>query len=168
MLALLLLVAEGVLLRSHSQVRTGKSIDAVIDVLGKMLKDFSDMASEDKENWEKYSKWSADEEVDRRSFIQNQEGVVMSSTAMLNANKQQVQTLTGQIADLTSEIAETESSINELVKLRQEEHKAHEEEVSDLSKTIEAVNKATEVLEGHYAASASMAEIKQEVTLCLF
>ena len=62
MLALLLLVAEGVLLRSHSQVRTGKSIDAVIDVLGKMLKDFSDMASEDKENWEKYSKWSADED----------------------------------------------------------------------------------------------------------
>ena len=90
MLALLLLVAEGVLLRSHSQVRTGKSIDAVIDVLGKMLKDFSDMASEDKENWEKYSKWSADEETDRRSFIQNQEGVVMSATAMLNANKQQV------------------------------------------------------------------------------
>merc|ERR1719287_233855 len=86
---------------------------------------------------------------------------------MLNANKQQVQTLTGQIADLTSEIAETETSINELVKLRQEEHKAHEEEVTDLSKTIEAVNKATEVLEGHYAASASMAEIKQEVTQAL-
>merc|ERR1719207_325217 len=91
----------------------------------------------------------------------------MSATAMLNANKQQVQTLTGQIADLTSEIAETETSINELVKLRQEEHKAHEEEVGDLSKTIEAVNKATEVLEGHYAASASMAEIKQEVTQAL-
>merc|ERR1719194_195331 len=44
---------------------------------------------------------------------------------------------------------------------------AHEEEVGDLSKTIEAVNKATEVLEGHYAASASMAEIKQEVTQAL-
>jgi sugar-specific transcriptional regulator TrmB len=122
----LLLVAEAVLLRSNSQVRAGKSIDAVIDVLGKMLKDFNDMAAEDKDNWEKYSKWSADEETDRRSFIQNQEGVVMSATAMLNANKQQVQTLTGQIADLTSEIAETQSSINELVKLRQEEHKTHE------------------------------------------
>ena len=47
-------------------------------------------------------------------------------------------------------------------------HKAHQEEVADLTHTIEAVNKATEVLEGHYAASASMAEIKQEVTLCLF
>jgi chromosome segregation ATPase len=163
----LLLVAEAVLLRSNSQVRAGKSIDAVIDVLGKMLKDFNDMAAEDKDNWEKYSKWSADEETDRRSFIQNQEGVIMSATAMLNANKQQVQTLTGQIADLTSEIAETQSSINELVKLRQEEHKTHEEEVTDLSKTIEAVNKATEVLEGHYAAGASMAEIKQEVTQAL-
>merc|ERR1719326_45750 len=91
----------------------------------------------------------------------------MQSTAMLNANKQQVQTLTGQIADLTSEIAETESSINELVKLRQEEHKAHEEEVADLSKTIGAINKAVEVLEGHYASGLSMEEIKQEVNSAL-
>merc|ERR1719207_500025 len=91
----------------------------------------------------------------------------MSSTAALNENKQQVQTLTAQIADLTSEIAETTASLKELIHLRQEEHKAHEEEVADLTHTIEAVNKATEVLEGHYAAGASMAAIKQEVTQAL-
>merc|ERR1719305_709336 len=58
-------------------------------------------------------------------------------------------------------------NINELVKLRQEEHQAHEEELADLRHTIEAVNKATEVLEGHYAAAGSLAEIKQEVTQAL-
>merc|ERR1719305_313138 len=58
-------------------------------------------------------------------------------------------------------------NINELVKLRQEEHQAHEEELADLTHTIEAVNKATEVLEGHYAAAGSLTEIKQEVTQAL-
>merc|ERR1719379_2069483 len=132
-----------------------------------MLIDFNTQATEDKKNWEDYSKWSADEETDRRAFIQEQEGVVMSSTAQLNANKQQVQTLTAQIADLESEIAEMTASIKELVRLRQEEHQAHEEELADLTHTIEAVNKATEVLEGHYAAAGSLTEIKQEVTQAL-
>ena len=35
-------------------------------------------------------RWNDGEEKDRNSFIQEQEGVVMSSTAQLNANKQQV------------------------------------------------------------------------------
>merc|ERR1719453_1095983 len=143
------------------------SIDDVIGVLKQMLIDFNTQATEDKKNWEDYSKWSSEEETDRNSFIQEQEGVIMSSTAQLNANKQQVQTLTAQIADLESEIAEMTASINELVKFRQEEHQAHEEELADLTHTIEAVNKATEVLEGHYAAAASLTEIKQEVTQAL-
>merc|ERR1719453_1990023 len=150
-------VAEGV----------SASIDDVIGVLKQMLIDFNTQATEDKKNWEEYSKWSTDEETDRNAFIQEQEGVIMSSTAQLNANKQQVQTLTAQIADLESEIAEMTASINELVKLRQEEHQAHEEELADLTHTIEAVNKATEVLEGHYAAAGSLTEIKQEVTQAL-
>merc|ERR1719247_1827746 len=150
------------------EMSTRSGIDQVIGVLKEMLIDFNTQATDDKHNWEEYSKWSDDEETDRNSFIQEQEGVVMSSTAALNANKQQVQTLTAQIADLTSEIAETTASLEELIHLRQEEHKAHEEEVADLTHTIDAVNKATEVLEGHYAASgASMSEIKEQVTKAL-
>merc|ERR1719335_2197637 len=91
----------------------------------------------------------------------------MSSTAQLRQEEHQAQTLTAQISDLESEIAEMTASINELVKLRQEEHQAHEEELADLTHTIEAVNKATEVLEGHYAAAGSLTEIKQEVTQAL-
>merc|ERR1719473_578416 len=102
------------------------------------------------------------------AFIQEQEGVVMSSTAQLNANKEQEQTLTGQLAELASEIAEIEKSIAELVQLRADEHKAHQEDIADLTKTIEATNKAVEVLEGHYAAtSAQMVEIKQQITSAL-
>merc|ERR1719421_2230734 len=170
-LALLLVLADCALLsrRSADQSKTkvGSGIDQVIGVLKKMLLDFATQSAEDKKNWEDYSKWSDDEEKDRNQFIQEQEGVVMTSTAQLNANKQQVQTLTADIADLTSEIAELTASIQELVHLRQEENKAHEEEVADLTHTIEAVNKATEVLEGHYAAAGSLSEIKAEVTKAL-
>merc|ERR1719371_28324 len=166
--ALVALACESLLSRrSKMTAGVSASIDDVIGVLKKMLIDFNTQATEDKKNWEDYSKWSADEETDRRAFIQEQEGVVMSSTAALNANKQQVQTLTAQIADLTSEIAETTASLEELIHLRQEEHKAHEEEVADLTHTIDAVNKATEVLEGHYAANGALAEIKQQVTQAL-
>jgi hypothetical protein len=176
-LVYLLVLADSALLSRRSvsaghatasqEMAAKASIDQVIDVLKNMMKDFDKQASEDKQNWEDYSKWSDDEEKDRNSFIQEQEGVVMSSTAQLNANKQSVQTLTQQIADLTAEISETTASLQELIHLRQEEHKAHEEEVADLTHTIEAVNKATEVLEGHYAAAGSLAEIKQQVTQAL-
>merc|ERR1719301_152782 len=48
--------------------------------------------------------------------------------------------------------------------LRREEHGQHEAELSDLTKTIEAVNKAIEILEGHYAANeATLSEIKKRV-----
>jgi len=167
--ALFAFACEASLLSRRSKATAGvsASIDDVIGVLKQMLIDFNTQSTEDKKNWEDYSKWSAEEETDRRAFIQEQEGVIMSSTAQLNANKQQVQTLTAQISDLESEIAEMTASINELVKLRQEEHQAHEEELADLTHTIEAVNKATEVLEGHYAAAGSLTEIKQEVTQAL-
>merc|ERR1719487_861059 len=126
--ALLLFVADALLSRrsvSHvkTHTRTHDSIDKVIGVLKQMLINFNTQSSEDKTNWEDYQKWNDGEETDRNQFIQEQEGVVMTSTAQLNANKQQVQTLTADIADLTSEIAELKASIAELVHLRQEENK---------------------------------------------
>jgi chromosome segregation ATPase len=146
---------------------TGANLDKVIGVLKEMLTKFNTQMSEDKENWDNYQKMSSEEEASRKAFIQEQEGVTMSATAQLNANKQQVQTLTGQIADLASEILSTKAGLTELTNLRVEEHKAHEEEVADLSKTIGAINKAVEVLEGHYASGLSMDEIKQEVNSAL-
>jgi chromosome segregation ATPase len=146
---------------------TGANLDKVIGVLKEMLAKFNTQMSDDKTNWENYQKMSAEEEASRKAFIQEQEGVTMSATAQLNANKQQVQTLTGQIADLGSEILSTKSGLAELQRLRQEEHKGHEEEVADLSKTIGAINNAVEVLEGHYASGLSMEEIKQQVNSAL-
>jgi chromosome segregation ATPase len=166
-LAILLAAASAALLSRRDSTSAGANLDKVIGVLKEMLTKFNTQMSEDKENWENYQKMSAEEEASRKAFIQEQEGVTMSATAQLNANKQQVQTLTGQIADLASEILSTKAGLSELTKLRQEEHKAHEEEVADLSKTIGAINKATEVLQGHYASGLSMDEIKQEVNSAL-
>jgi hypothetical protein len=166
-LSLILATAYAALLSRRDSTSTGANLDKVIGVLKEMLTKFNTEMSEDKENWDKYSKMSTDEEASRKAFIQEQEGVTMSATAQLNANKQQVQTLTAQISDLASEIISTQSGLAELQKLRKEEHKAHEEEVADLSKTIGAINKAVEVLEGHYASGLSMEEIKQEVNSAL-
>jgi hypothetical protein len=164
---LLLAFTDAILLDRRGLASTGQGLDKVIGVLKKMLENFETQLGEDKDNWEKYSTWSSDEEADRNAFVQQQQGVVMTSTASLNANKQQVQTLTGQIADLTQEIAQTQTSLKELLHLRQEEHQSHEEEIADLSKTILAVNKAVEVLQGHYASGMSMEEVKQEVNMAL-
>merc|ERR1719217_1780282 len=92
----------------------------------------------------------------------------MSKEALKNANEQQVQQLTADIAKLNSDMAATVNSMKELATLRKEEHAQHEEELADLTKTIDAVNKAIEILEGHYSASgAVLSEIKKRVQYAL-
>merc|ERR1719379_2413276 len=88
----------------------------------------------------------------------------MSQTALMSANQQEAQKLTAEIAKLQGDIAATVKSVDELTLLRRQEHSQHEAELADLTKTIDAVNKAIEILEGHYAASqATLAEIKKRV-----
>merc|ERR1719440_1721468 len=139
-------------------------LDQVIDILLGMMKDFRSQMQGDKESWEGYSSWSDSEEADKTSFIQEQQALVMSKTALKSANQEAVQKLTSEIDTLNSDVLSTKKSIAELTQLRKEEHFQHEEELADLTKTIDAVNKAIEILEGHYAASGSaLAEIKKRV-----
>merc|ERR1719454_1718291 len=92
----------------------------------------------------------------------------MSQTALMNANEQEVQKLTGELSKYRSDIAATMRSVAELTQLRREEHEQHEAELADLTKTIDAVNKAIEILEGHYSASgAALSEIKKRVQYAL-
>jgi len=149
--------------------RAAASLGEVIEVLSTMMKEFADQEVEDKENWEKYQKWSDDTEVEKNDFIQEQTQLVMATTATMNANKQQVAKLTEEIATLTEDIAETIKSIQELVKMRQEEKAAFEVTLADLVKTIKAVLKATDILEGHYAtgSAAELTEIRSRIQLAL-
>merc|ERR1719262_1578687 len=88
----------------------------------------------------------------------------MSQQALKSANEQEVQKLEEDISNLNSDIAATVKSLSQLTLLRKEESSQHEQELADLTKTIDAVNKAIEILEGHYAASeASLSEIKKRV-----
>merc|ERR1719386_564493 len=162
-------------LSGHSQAemtqaeRAAASLGEVIEVLSTMMKEFADQEVEDKENWEKYQKWSDDTEVEKNDFIQEQTQLVMATTATMNANKQQVAKLTEEIATLTEDIAETVKSIEELVKMRQEEKTAFEVTLADLVKTIKAVLKATDILEGHYAtgSASELTEIRSRIQLAL-
>jgi hypothetical protein len=180
-LALLLLPGNDALLRSAGQNRAvssngagftekvKSSLDEVKQVLMQMVKDFDTMASEDRQNWEDYSKWSDETEVAKNNFITAQKAYVLQQSAVQSANEGQIQQLTADLASLAEEISATKASIAELVKLRQEEHQAHTAELEDITKTIAAVHKATQILEGHFGAAnaASLAAVTQRLQIAL-
>lgn len=153
---------------SSASTEAASSLAEVIELLTQMLHDFDTQAEEDKNNWEAYLKWSEGSEEEKQNFIQEQEALVMATEAKKSANEQQVAKLGEDILQLTSDIASTKQSLQELITMRKEEHKAFQEGLADLTKTIKAVTKATEILEGHYAATgAALSEIRKRVQLAL-
>merc|ERR1719428_1610369 len=143
-------------------------LQEVIEVLRQMLSDFDAQMIEDKKLWTEYSDWSSTSETDKRDFIQEQNSLIMSETAKKEANEQMVATLTSELATLANEIAQTKMGIKELIQMRKEEHEAFQTTQADLTQTIKAVVKATEILEGHYAAQSSeLMQIKQRVQIAL-
>merc|ERR1719395_339694 len=133
-----------------------------------MLSEFSAQEVQDKKNWEDYTKWSDDSEVEKNDFIQEQSSLIMANQAKKAANEQEVAKLTNDLAVLAEDILETQKSIAELIKMRQEEHAAFQASLADVTKTIAAVTKATGILEGHYgAAGGELVEIRQRVQLAL-
>lgn len=137
-------------------------------MLATMLHEFQTQETQDRENWAKYQKWSDDTEVEKNDFIQAQTALIMQTKAKKAANEQMVQKLTADLATLATDIADTVKSIAELVQMRKEEHEAFQASLTDVTKTIAAVGKATQILQGHYGATASeLVEIRQRVQLAL-
>merc|ERR550514_367015 len=144
------------------------SLDEVVQLLMTMLKDFDNMMAEDHKNWEDFSKWSDDTEVAKRDFQAKTEAFEMQQRALQASNENEIQTLTADLAALAQSIAETKASIVELVNLRQEEHAAHQAEMEDITKTLVAVGKAIQVMEGFYAGEkAALPEIARRVQMAL-
>lgn len=145
-----------------------KGLSDVVDLLASMLTGLNAQAAEDKKYWEEYQAWSDKAETDKISFIQEQTSLIMLNEALRSSNQQQVQKLTSDLAQLVSDIASTESSIAELIKMRNEEQQEFEGSLADVTKTINAVAKAIDILEGHYAADmASLQEIRSRVQMAL-
>jgi hypothetical protein len=143
-------------------------LDDVVDLLATMLNGLYTQKTEDKKFWEEYQAWSDKAEVDKNDFKQEQSALVMSNEAQKSANQQQVLKLTQDLAQLVSDIAATKASIAELVKMRHEEQQEFEAALADVTKTINAVGKAIDILEGHYAADmASLQEIRSRVQMAL-
>lgn len=151
-----------------SQARMMASLDEVITLLGQMITEFNTAATEDKENWENYQKWSDESEAEKNTFINDQNALIMAAQAKESANKQNVQKLVEDLGKLASDIAATEGSLKELMRMRAEERASFEAALADITKTITAVDKATEILEGHYSADkATLAEIRTRVQMAL-
>jgi len=150
------------------QRTTTKSLDAVVSILMNMMNDFRTMESADTSAWEGYQKLARDTETERTEYIRNQDALMMSNTATLNAKRSDVQRLAGELTELAGSIREATGSLNELVNMRHQEHTQHASALGDLTTTIEAVNRAIQILEGHYAANAgALAEIKSRVQFAM-
>jgi hypothetical protein len=144
------------------------SLDEVVQLLMSMLKDFDTMMTEDHKNWEDYSKWSDEAEVDKTDYMQKMQAHQMQQEALQASNENEIQTLTADLAQLATDIAETKASIVELVNLRNAEHAQHEAELLDLTNTLAAVGKAIQVLEGFYKGDkAGLTEITQRLEVAL-
>jgi len=156
---------------AHAQslaTAVASSLGEVIEILSQMLQEFAAQAVQDKANWEEYTKWSDDSEVEKNDFIQEQSSLIMANQAKKAANEQEVAKLTNDLAVLAEDILETQKSIAELIKMRQEEHAAFQISLADVTKTIAAVQKATGILEGHYGAGGGeLVEIRQRIQLAL-
>lgn len=148
--------------------RTSRSLDQVISILMNMMSEFRRQESDDKQAWEGYSRWAEETETDRTEYVRTQEGIILSNTATLNARREEVSTLTSELSQLASDIASMKKSIQELTKMRREEHEQHAEALADLTKTITAVGRAIEILEGQYhAGGAALTEIKRRVQFAM-
>merc|ERR1719498_1314868 len=139
--------------QTQTQATARGGLDEVISLLQGMLQKFAAHFQEDRSNWEAYTALADEQEQDKQAFLTDQKSLLSSTTALLNAKKDEVQKLTTDLATLAQDIAQTQSSLKELADLRAKEHEQHEAELSDLIKSINAVTKATEVLAGQYAAT---------------
>jgi len=150
--------------RLGSESLSKKGLEEVISILQTMLTQFVQQASSDQDAWERYQRWAQETETDRTEFARNQAALVMANTATHSAKTQEVQQSGEELTQLASDITTTMTSMSELVTMRHDEHKQHEASVQELMKTIKAVDKATDILEGHYSGSAAaLTEIKQQV-----
>jgi len=71
--------------------------------------------------------------------------------------------LTGDLAQFATNIVQTKAFTEELIDLRTAEHQHHEAELLDIIKTLAAVGKAIQIMEGFYKEknAAALTEIIQ-------
>jgi len=149
--------------KSHARSQT-KGLSEVVSILANMMTEFRRQENDDRHAWEGYQKWAEETETDRNEYVRQQVSITMSNTATLNAKREAISQLTSELSQLASDISSMHGSIKELNKMRKDEHEQHEEALTDLTKTIDAVGRASQILEGHYAATAgALTEIKKRV-----
>jgi len=146
----------------------GGGLDQVVTILLDMMSDFRAQVTADEAAWNGYQKWAQETEVERTEYVRNMEGLALQNTALVNAKRLDVARLAGEIVALATSISDTQRSLNELIAMRGREHEQHTVQLTDLIKTIDAVNRAIQILEGHYAASATaLTEIRERVQFAL-
>jgi hypothetical protein len=147
---LFLLVAQG---RFLSQAKE-KDLSDVVALLQAMLDRFEEQSAADQKGWDQYDAWSDQQQADKKTVLQEQQSLVSVNSASQHSSEAILQSLGEALSLLKQEAKETKSSIAQLESMRAEEHKEFEGTVADLDSTLDSIDRATEILQGHYGASS--------------
>jgi hypothetical protein len=149
---------------TRSAVTAGNAgLSEVTALLVRNLENLNKAMDEDKVVWGNYQKLNDEQQADKTTYLQAMKSTVLAAEGQKSAASSQVQTLTAALTQLGSDLAESRASIVEITNMRNEEHSAHQGEVSDLTITIESVNKAIQILESQYTA-AGLAQVKKTLS----
>jgi chromosome segregation ATPase len=131
-----------------------------------MLDRFEEQSTADQKGWDQYDAWSDQQQADKKAVLQEQESLVSVNSASQHSSEAILQSLGEALSLLKQEAKETKSSIAELESMRAEEHKEFERTVADLDATLDSIDKALEILQGHYGAS-SLSQLRPALSRAL-
>jgi len=126
----------------------------VIALLQAMLDRFEEQSTADQKAWDQYDAWSEQQQADKKAVLQEQESLVSVNSASQHSSESILQSLGEALSLLKQEAKETKSSIAQLESMRAEEHKEFERTVADLDSTLDSIDHAVEILQGHYGANS--------------
>ena len=128
-----------------------------------MMEAFGKMVTEDTTNWGNYETLNDQQQADKTAFVQGMKSQVLTCEGQKSAAEGRVTALTNALTQLAADLGEAKASITEITNMRNSEHATHQAEITDLTKTIAAVNNAVTILSSHYD-QAGLAQVRKTLS----
>lgn len=127
-----------------------EAIKRVIDMLNNLIAEMDAEAEQDEKQFAEFQEWCTVQQAASAQHIQNLQTTIeelKAALALLYSQRSELETV---IARLNGEIDETKSQIAQATEKRNEEHTNFVAEQQDFVNSINACNKAVDILKKHY------------------
>jgi chromosome segregation ATPase len=127
-----------------------EAIKRVIDMLNNLIAEMDAEAEQDEKQFAEFQKWCTTQQAASAQYITQLQTTIEELKAALALLYSQRSELEAVIARLNGEIDETKSQIAQATEKRNEEHANFVTEQQDFENSINACNKAVDILKKHY------------------